>query len=37
MFDLIDQFLNTPLNWFLFLLCGMLIGMAKPDYPVPDL
>jgi uncharacterized membrane protein YfcA len=29
MFDLVDQFLTTPLNWFLFLICGMLIGMAK--------
>jgi uncharacterized membrane protein YfcA len=27
--DLIQQFLNTPLNWLLFLICGMLIGMAK--------
>lgn len=29
MFDLIHQFLNTHLDWFLFLTCGLLIGMAK--------
>ncbi|MCP3930727.1 MAG: sulfite exporter TauE/SafE family protein [Bacteroidetes bacterium] len=29
MLELIHQHLNTPLNWFLFLLCGILIGMAK--------
>ena len=28
-FDLIQQFLNNPLNWLLFLTCGLLIGMAK--------
>lgn len=29
MLDIIYQFLNTPGNWLLFLICGMLIGMAK--------
>jgi uncharacterized protein len=29
MFDLIYQFLTTPLNWILFFVCGILIGMAK--------
>jgi hypothetical protein len=27
--ELIDQFLTTPLDWTLFIICGMLIGMAK--------
>ena len=29
MFDLVTQFVNSPITWFLFLLCGLLIGMAK--------
>ena len=29
MFDLLQQFLNTPIAWFLFLTCALLIGMAK--------
>ncbi len=29
MFDLISQFLTNPLNWILFITCGLLIGMAK--------
>ncbi|MBI9070244.1 MAG: sulfite exporter TauE/SafE family protein [Melioribacteraceae bacterium] len=29
MFELLEQFLNTPVNWILFFICGVLIGMAK--------
>ena len=29
MTELITQFLNTPFAWALFILCGILIGMAK--------
>jgi len=29
MLELLQQYLDSPLNWFLFLMCGMLIGMAK--------
>jgi uncharacterized protein len=29
MFELLQQFLNSQLNWLLFLTCGLLIGMAK--------
>jgi uncharacterized membrane protein YfcA len=29
MLDLIHQFLNTNIDWLLFLTCGILIGMAK--------
>jgi uncharacterized membrane protein YfcA len=29
MFDLIHQFLDTQLNWLLFIICGILIGVAR--------
>lgn len=29
MFELLQQYVNDPFSWFLFLLCGILIGMAK--------
>lgn len=29
MFELINQYLNTPLTWFLFIMCGILIGITK--------
>lgn len=29
MIELLLQYVNDPLTWFLFLLCGILIGMAK--------
>ncbi len=29
MIELVNEFLNTPLAWVLFIVCGILIGMAK--------
>ena len=29
MLELVNEFLNTPLLWGLFIICGILIGMAK--------
>lgn len=29
MFELIPEFLDSPFPWFMFIICGILIGMAK--------
>ncbi len=29
MFEIVNQYLDSPLTWGLFILCGILIGMAK--------